>query len=193
MGPDFTGSIDPHETARFPRRRALAHWLLAIVVLAALATGLVGLAHTADSDPAKVAMVRVHMLIGILVAATLLFHLAVSYRDSRPPHLTSGNRLLDLLAKAVHQLLRLSIAALVVSGIVTVVKSGLPAVVFHGASDRVPAIVVRLPSFTAHAVIARFVLVLTVLHLLGACYHHVVRKDAVLKRIWPFGTKAGSQ
>ena len=176
----------PRHNDRFPRVRALAHWLLALVVLLALASGLVGLANTSDADPAKVAMVRGHMLIGLGVAATLLFHLAATLLTSRPPHLPSGNKLLDPLAKWVHQLLRLSVLALVVSGIVTVAESGLVEVVFENSSERIPRIVAGLPSFAVHAFVARFLLVLVGLHLLGSIYHQFRLRDGAIGRMWPF-------
>lgn len=185
---DVRATIDPPQRReRFPRRRAFAHWLLALVVTVALLSGLVGLANTSDGDPAKVAMVRAHMLVGLLVAGTLAFQLLVAFRDDRPPHLPSGSRLLDLLARSVHQLLRLSILALVVTGVATVALSGLAEVVFNGTSDRIPEVVAGLPSFAVHAVVARVLLGLVALHLLGACYHQIVRKDGVIGRMWPFG------
>ena len=45
------------------------HWLLAVLILAALAVGFLALANMPNADPAKIAVLRWHMAGGMLILA----------------------------------------------------------------------------------------------------------------------------
>ena len=47
------------------------HWVLAFLIIAALTLGFFGLAATPNSDPQKIAILRVHMAGGMLILALM--------------------------------------------------------------------------------------------------------------------------
>ncbi|AUW57425.1 hypothetical protein C1T17_04225 [Sphingobium sp. SCG-1] len=53
---------------RYGHFRAASHWMLAGAVIAMLISGFLLVAPMAESDPAKVAVVGMHMIIGLTIA-----------------------------------------------------------------------------------------------------------------------------
>ncbi|MCB2084869.1 MAG: cytochrome b/b6 domain-containing protein [Sphingomonadaceae bacterium] len=172
---------------RYGRLHSILHWILALLVMLLLGAGLILLHNTPDSEPEKVQMLRGHMAMGLLVFAILHYTLFKAYiRRELPAPASSGNAQLDLLAKVVHHGLRLLTLGMVVSGIGMSIMAGLPGIVFGGAADRIPEITQSLPPFKAHALIARILLVVVLLHILGALFHALVKRDGIFRRISPF-------
>jgi cytochrome b561 len=60
------------------------HWLLAALILAALAVGFFGLAAMPNADPQKIAGLRWHMAGGMLILALMVIRLVVHLATARP-------------------------------------------------------------------------------------------------------------
>ena len=59
------------------------HWVLAVLIVAALAIGFVGLAPPPNSDPRKIAVLRVHMAGGMLILVLMGIRFIVRMCTSR--------------------------------------------------------------------------------------------------------------
>ena len=171
------------EAPGFSRPRAALHWLMALLVMIMLAGGLLSLAPMSDADPAKLGTMRAHMIVGIATLAALIFYGVATLVSKRPPKASSGNRMLDMLAKLVHIGLPLCVLVMIASGIATANLAGLPEILFDGKGEHIPEWVRELPSFKAHATAARILLGLLGLHILGALYHQFVMRDGLLSRM----------
>jgi cytochrome b561 len=169
--------------ARYGPVRAALHWTLAVAIIAMLAFGFFVIARTPEDAPAKVAMVRTHMIVGLAITAVLLIAIPLAYRRRQPPPLPTGSASLDLLSKAVHHALRLIVAATVISGIATAAGAGVPAVVFSGVADRLPAATTASVAFRFHALLALSLALLVALHVAGALFHAIVKRDDIFARM----------
>ena len=69
------------------------------------------------------------------------------------------------------------------SGIGIMVLSGAGAIIFAGEPGPLPDLWQFLPR-TPHAIAARVLIVLLVLHAGAALYHHFVTRDGLLRRMW---------
>ena len=87
------------------------------------------------------------------------------------------------MAHAVHGLLYLVIIGMIASGIGMMILSGAGDILFSGAPGTLPDFwdyAPRLP----HAIGAKVMVGLIVLHALAALYHQFITKDGLLRRMW---------
>jgi len=73
------------------------------------------------------------------------------------------------------------------SGLTLAVQAGLSAIVFGGADAPLPTNLQDFAARSLHAVIGTILISLVALHAAAALYHHFVRRDGLLARMW-FGT-----
>ena len=55
------------QVSRYHPLLVTLHWVVAVLIVAALAIGFLGLAPTLNSDPQKIGVLRVHMAGGMLI------------------------------------------------------------------------------------------------------------------------------
>ncbi|MBO6638270.1 MAG: cytochrome b/b6 domain-containing protein [Roseitalea sp.] len=164
------------------------HWLLALMIGVALFAGGVLLAETPNSDPDKIFMLRAHMSIGILILLLMLVRLVVRARTEKPPHVETGNGLLDRAGVWMHWTLYAVVILMAGSGIGISVLAGLPPIVFGGSGDPLPADFWAYPPRYAHAILANILMALIVLHIAAFAWHQWIRKDSLFRRMW-FGDR----
>lgn len=159
------------------------HWVLALLIIGALAVGFFWLAATPDTDPQKIGILRVHMAGGMLIVALMAVRLIVRLRTERPPRATTGHPRLDRLAPVLHQGFYLLVFLMVGSGFATAIIAGLNEIVFGPPGLPLPPTLSIYPTFVAHGVLAVVLAGFIVLHVLAALYHHFVRKDGLFRRM----------
>src|SRR3981081_2109746 len=164
------------------------HWTSAVLILLALANGTFWLKKSPNSSPDKIAQPGAHMSIGIAILALTIARFAVRAFTPTPARATTGSAVLDRVALATHYGLYVAVALTAVSGLVTAATAGLPAIVFGGSGESLPATFSDLPPRIAHGMLAQVIVALASLHLLGALYHQLLRKDRLLRRMW-FGRR----
>ena len=162
--------------SRYHPLLVVLHWLLAILILAALAVGFFGLAAMPNADPAKIAVLRWHMAGGMLILALMLVRLFVRLVTAKP---APANR----LASLVHYAFYLLVVLMVGTGFATGLLAGLPEIVFAGSGAPLPATFAVYPTFQAHFWLATLLAALIVLHVLAALYHQLVQRDGLLRRM----------
>jgi cytochrome b561 len=162
------------------------HWLLAIMLMVALAMGTFVLSGIPMESPEKIGALRGHMVVGVLIGFLMLVRLVVRLRTRHQlaPSPSSGNPLLDALGTFVHLGLYALVFAMAASGMATALVVGLPEIVFGGAGGVVPANLATVAPRIAHGWIAKGIAALVVLHVLGAVFHQAVRKDGLMARMW---------
>jgi cytochrome b561 len=162
------------------------HWLLALMLMVALAMGTFVLSGIPMESPEKIGALRGHMVVGVLIGFLMLVRLVVRLRTRHQlaPSPSSGNPLLDALGTFVHLGLYALVFAMAASGMATALLTGLPDIVFGGSGGAVPANLATVAPRIAHGWIAKGIAALVVLHVLGAVFHQVVRKDGLMARMW---------
>jgi len=171
------------QPSRYHPLLAALHWLLAVLIVAALGLGFFVVAATPNDDPRKVTELLLHMVTGGLIVVLMAIRFVVRLRTPRPPRATTGYPLLDRLAPLAHYGFYVLILLLGASGLATALAAGLPAIVFGGSGDPLPPSFLIYPPRVAHGTIATLLVGLIVLHGLAALYHHFVRKDRLIERM----------
>lgn len=164
------------------------HWLLALLIIAALIAGSTLLATTPNSDPAKLTSLAMHMSLGIGILVLMIIRLIVRLATRKPPHADIGNALLNKAAILAHWALYLVVLAMCASGIGISISAGLPDIVFGGSGAPLPANFDDLLPRAAHGVLSVILGVLIIGHLLAGLFHQLVRKDRLFSRMW-FGSR----
>jgi cytochrome b561 len=164
------------------------HWVLAILIIAALSIGFFWLAAMPNTNPQKIIVLRVHMAVGMLILALMIIRFIVRMWTSKPASVTTGYPPLDRIAPIIHYGFYVLILLMVASGYTTGILAGLPAIVFGGSGDPLPATFAIYPSFVAHGYIAALLAGFIALHVLAAFYHQFVRKDGLFGRMF-FGRR----
>lgn len=160
----------------------ILHWLLAVMLTMALVMGTMVLEKTPNADPAKIGALRGHMVFGGLILVLTVLRLAVRHTTTRPAPLHTGMAWADRLAPAVHIGLYLLVIVMGASGIGIAMAAGLPGIVFNGVGQ-LPANFQGIPARAVHGMVAKLLMLAIVLHVIGALYHQLMRKDGLLSRM----------
>jgi len=172
------------QVSRYHPLLVTLHWVLAVLIIAALAMGFFVLAAMPNVDPQKIGVLRVHMAGGMLILALMVIRFAVRMWTSRPASATTGYALLDHIAPITHYGFYVLVLLMVGSGFTTAILAGLPAIVFGGSGAPLPPTFKIYPSFLAHGYIATILASFIVLHVLAALYHQFVMKDELFRRMF---------
>jgi cytochrome b561 len=172
--------------SRYHPLLVLLHWILAGLVIAALALGALVMAKIPNSDPMKFEALRSHMLGGALILVLMLARLVLRVRTEHPAAASAGHPLLDRIAWVSHRLLYVAAIGMPISGLILALQSRLPWILFGGG--KLPADFWVYSFRTVHYAFSRMLIVLIVLHIAGALYHTLVLHDGLLKRMF-FGRR----
>lgn len=163
------------------------HWLLALLIIAALALGALVMANIPNSDPHKLEALRSHMSGGTLILILMLARLFVRRGTAHPAPATAGHPLLDRVAWLSHRLFYIAVFGMAGSGLVMALQTRLPWVVFLHEGT-LPADFWAFPVRFVHYGFSRLLIALIALHVTGALYHALVLRDGLLKRMF-FGRR----
>lgn len=164
------------------------HWLLAILILLALAGGTLILDAMPNDHPDKIESLRSHMIVGITILILMIIRLVVRLRTKKPPHADIGHAGLNKVSVWAHWAFYILIFGMLTSGIGISILTGLPAITFGGSGEPLPVTFDGLPPRIAHGIIAIALMLLIGGHIAAALYHHFIRKDGLLSRMW-FGRR----
>lgn len=163
------------------------HWLMAIMIIVALAAGALVLVKIPNTDPTKVGALSQHMGGGVLLLVLMLLRLVVRMRTAHPARAATGNSTLDRMAWLSHRLLYVLVLSQAASGLYLAFQSGLLDVVLGGHGALPPDFWI-FPTRSVHYAISRLLMVLIALHVAGALYHTFILRDGLLRRMW-FGRR----
>jgi len=144
-----------------------------------------------NTDAEKIAVLRLHMAGGMLILLLMVIRFLVRLLTSRPADATTGSPSLDRLAPLTHYGFYLLVILMVATGYSTGILAGLPAIVFGGSGDPLPASFDVYPTFIAHSYLAIALVALIALHVMTALYHHFVLRDGLFRRM-AFGRRTVS-
>jgi cytochrome b561 len=159
------------------------HWLLAALILAALAYGSFVLDDIPNSDPRKTAFLKLHMAAGIVILVLMAIRFVVRMSTARPAYLTTGNPLLDRLAPVAYYGFYVLVLLMVGTGLATALLARLNRIVFQHSGEPLPPNFGAYPSFLAHSILAAALAGLIVLHAVMALYHEFIIEDGIFRRM----------
>src|SRR5215475_2723880 len=167
------------QVSRYHPLLVALHWVLAFLIIAALALGALVMVKIPNSDPMKLEALRSHMTGGILIVILMLVRLFVRSRTVHPASATAGNPLLDRIAWVSHRALYAAVLGMAGSGLIMALQTGLPSVLFAGQGS-LPADFWAFPVRMIHYLISRVLMVLIALHIVGVLYHTLIRRHGLL-------------
>lgn len=159
----------------------IIHWVSALLILILLGSGI--RADGTEDALAKVSILRVHVPLGIAILVLTLIRIGWWWMADNKPTALPMPRWQDRFSRTVHVLFYVVILGMGASGVGMLILSGAGAIIFGGPAESLPNFWDYAPR-TPHALGAKFMLGLLVLHAGAALYHHFFIKDGLLKRMW---------
>jgi cytochrome b561 len=182
--------MTPVPLSNYPGRYGIPaivlHWVTALLVIV---VGVLGLLHDSWPRSTQAYWINIHALVGLLLWLLVMLRLGWRTRRPPPPLPADFGPVSRRLAGPVHGLLYLLLLVIPVLGIVTFVYHGrvfdfgLFRVDFHVERNRA----IFHPTEDIHGYLAYALFALAGIHLLVALWHHFVRHDGLLRRMWPTG------
>lgn len=169
---------------RYDRLAMALHW---IVVLLVVTVGTLGLLHDSWPRSSQAFWINLHAVLGLLLWALIVTRLGWRLTHRPPPLPAQAGAYARRLSEPVHWLLYLLLLVIPLLGVVTfiwhgrVFDFGFFQVNFHVKSNRA----IFHPTEDIHGYLAYTLFTLAALHALAALWHHFVRRDGVLLRMWP--------
>ena len=180
-------TIAPVTPAKYHPALVVLHWVLAFMIVADLYFGAARLAVIPNNAPLKLTGLRVHMTEGLVILFLMVVRLLIRGQSRRPAAARAGLDFFDQLARISHRALYVAVFAMAAMGITLALQAGLFPIVYGGEGELPPTLWVYWAR-TAHYVLSRILMGLIALHVTGALYHTLVRRDRLLARMW-FGNR----
>lgn len=156
------------------------HWLLAIMIGLQLGFGYFVIGKMANSDPAKLSPLAIHMGIGTGVLALMVIRLLVRFFTSRPAPTPDQRQGIGRLRTPVHIILYVVIFATAMSGWVT---GYLISHLYETPGNTLPTDFAQYPTRVAHVWLALILFLLITLHVVAAVKKRISGDRQVLSRM----------
>lgn len=183
-----------HPAASRPRytlAQRVVHWLVALLALLTLAIGLtLGYlrfegARDAFGMAATNGLYITHKTIGVLLLVLMLVRVVLRLRFGKPGYAVALARPQKVASEIVHGLLYVLLLAMPVIGWMATAAGGFPINFFHWV---LPPLIGENEAlsealYTWHLVIGLAILALVLVHVAGALYHWLIRRDGVMQRM----------
>jgi len=165
---------------QYSKRMVIVHWLTLALLVAAYFLG--EFAHDARHDEAAtIADYVLHVSVGGTIFLLLLARLVFRSKDGVPPAI--GDAPMDKLAKGVHHLLYTLLVLLPVSGFMQVVTSDVGKALLAGDATMLPKKFDGVIAHEVHETLVTVLIVIVVIHILGAIKHQFITKDGLMDRM----------
>ena len=170
------------------------HWLTALLVLTLFPIGLVAnqLPYDTSEELARKAwLFSLHKTLGVTVFFVALVRVLWALRQPKPGSLHPERKVESFAAETVHWLLYGSLVLVPLSGWVHHAATTGFAPIWWPFGQALPLVPKSEPVAAvfagSHWVLTKVLALSLILHIAGALKHHVIDKDATLRRMW-FGT-----
>lgn len=167
---------------QYSKRMVIIHWLTLLLLVVAWFLGS-SLADATDESKATLAGYVAHLSAGGAILLLTMVRFYSRHKDGIPAPI--GDTSMDKLAKGVHHLLYALLFLLPVSGITIILTSKAGAALFAGDASLLPKEhdYDHVFAHSVHELLVTVLIVLVVVHLLGAIKHQFILKDGLLNRM----------
>ena len=183
------------ESYRYALAQRLIHWVVAILVLVLLGVGMTlgflgfdGVKNTFGPEVTN-ALYTYHKTFGIVVLTLVVLRLTLRLLLPTPPYRMPLSRFERAASHSVHGLIYVALLAMPILGWLATAAGGYPVQFFAwtlpGLIEKDKALGETL--FWLHGLVGWTLLGLIVLHVAGAMWHWLIRRDGVMTRMSLFG------
>lgn len=180
----------------FSTKTKIFHWLTALLILTIIPLGVIATDAPIETDAqiaTKTFLFSMHKTLGVAVFLVALARIAYALTQTKPAPLHPERRLETLLAEVVHWLLYISLVLVPLTGWIHHSAAAVAAPIWIPFANHLPFIPTNptLSDFFGglHWLWSKVMIAAILLHVAGALKHHVIDKDATLRRMW-FGHTA---
>ncbi len=165
---------------QYSKRMVIVHWLTLALLVAAWFLG--DAVHDARKEEGATLMgYAAHMLAGGTILLLTILRLYFRRKDGTPPPV--GQSLMDKVAKGIHHVLYAVLLLLPASGIMQVVTSKVCDALRAWDATLLPKKFDGVPAHEVHEILVTVLIVLAVVHILGAIKHQFIMKDGLMERM----------
>ncbi|MEO0917085.1 MAG: cytochrome b/b6 domain-containing protein [Pseudomonadota bacterium] len=175
------------------------HWLTALLIVTLIPTGIIANGmpfETSEELARKAQLFSIHKTMGVVLFGVAILRIIWAITQPKPVPLHPEDKLLCFLADMVHWLLYGSLVLVPITGWVHHAATEGFAPILLPIGQDLPFVpkseAVAEVSASLHIIFERVLVIALFLHIAGALKHHVVDKDATLKRMWFGTTEAGA-
>lgn len=165
---------------QYSKRMVVAHWLTLALLVAAwfLGDALDEARHTGD---ATLVGYIIHAMIGDLVLLVTLLRFYFRRKDGTPAPVGTGT--MDKVATGIHHLLYTVLVLLPISGAITIFTSPVGKALLAWDASLLPKKFSGVVAHEVHEVLVSVLILIVVVHILGAIKHQFVLKDGLMSRM----------
>jgi cytochrome b561 len=165
---------------QYSKRMVIVHWLTLALVITAWFLG-DSLGDATDDGKATLAGYFVHILAGGTILLLTVIRLFFRNADGTPPPM--GDTPMDKVAKGIHHLLYTVLVLLPLSGVAILLTSKAGAALLAGDATLLPHKFHGVFAHKVHELLVTVLIVLVVVHVLGAIKHQFIMKDGLMERM----------
>ena len=168
---------------QYSKRMVIVHWLTLALLITAWYLG-DSLADATDDSTATLAGYIVHASVGGVILLLALSQLYFRRKDGTPPML-ADTPLYQVVAKSVHKFAYTVLILLPVTGVAIIVTSKVGQALMTGNANLLPKKdgYEHVFAHEVHEMLVTVLIVLVVVHLLGAIKHQFIMKDGLMERM----------
>jgi cytochrome b561 len=168
--------------AQYSKRMVIVHWLTLALLIAAWFLG-DSLGEATDESKATFAGYIVHISVGGTILLLAFFRFYFRRKDGVPAPV--GDTPMDKVAKGVHYLLYTVLFLLPVSGVAILLTSKAGSALLAGDANLLPKEhgYEHVFAHAVHEQLVNVLIVLVVVHVLGAIKHQFISKDGLMERM----------
>jgi len=164
---------------QYSKRMVIIHWLTLALVIAAWFLG-DAVNDARHEGGASLFGYLIHMLTGAAILLLTLARLVFRGQDGVPPH---GDTPMDKVANIIQYLMYALLILLPVSGSMQVLTSDIGKALMAGDAALLPAKLDGVAAHGVHELLVNVLIVLVLVHVLGALKHQFVMKDNLMDRM----------
>lgn len=175
-------SIKNNLSEKYSNGTVFIHWISLLLILILIPSGFI-MANTRPED-GKIFLLRLHVFIGATVFVLTLFRVYFFFKHKRPARLETGNYLHNRMIVWIENSFYIVLLLLAISGILTIVSGGLGQAIKTADYTILPE-KLDVPPLTGHQSLAKLLMALLIVHIIGVANHYIKFKENTLKRILP--------
>jgi len=167
---------------RYSKRMVIIHWLTLALVIVAWYLG-DELDEARHEKGATLIGYFAHAMVGGSVLLLTILRSTFRSVDGTPPPV--GQSLMDMVAQGVHHVLYMLLIVLPITGMIIIMTSSVGMALLAGDASLLP-IKYTGPGIVPHAVheiLVTVLIVVVVVHILGAIKHQFIMKDGLMERM----------